>query len=360
MTVSQSSAPRLDLVQDDARQRGLHERDVRKEAYDRGATPRIFRPGDKVLLRTPGMHGKLEEAWEGPYEVTETLNDVNVRICLPGQGKKNKVVHVKLIVPYEDRLAKVCRIVLVAEDDGCDLVAGKLVGDVLGTEQEADVSRLAETWKEIFTDAPGLTSVLTHAINTECHLPIRSPPYAVSAAKLPGVRHEIGLLCRSGIIVPSRSPWSSPIVPILKPDGSIRLCVDYRKLNSITVPDPYYMPLIDELILKVAEIMFLSKLDMSKGFYHVALEVGDREKTAFVSPVGKFEFVRMPFGLRNAPAMFQLLMDVVLGSCCEFAVPYIDDVLVFSPTWECHMSNLAVVLGCLKDGGLTAKPIVNA
>ena len=139
------------------------------------------------------MHGKLEEAWEGPYEVTETLNDVNVRICLPGRGRKNKVVHVNLIVPFEDRLAKVCRVVLVVEDDGCDLLAGKLVGDALGAEQEADVSRLAETWKEIFTDAPWLTSVLTHALNTECHLPIRSPPYAVSAAKLPGVRHEIEL-----------------------------------------------------------------------------------------------------------------------------------------------------------------------
>ena len=81
------------------------------------------------------------------------------------------------------------------------------------------------------------------------------------------------------------------------------------------------MPLIDELILKVAESKFLSKLDMSKGFYQVALEVGDREKTAFVSPVGKFEFVRMPFGLRNAPVTFQQLMDVVLGSCCEFVVP---------------------------------------
>ena len=117
---------RLDLVWDDARQRGPHERDVRKEAYDRGATPRIFPPGDKVLLRTPGMHGKLEEAWEGPYEVTETFYDVNVRICLPGRGKKNKVVHVNLIVPFVDRLAKVCRVVLVAEDDGCDLDAGKL------------------------------------------------------------------------------------------------------------------------------------------------------------------------------------------------------------------------------------------
>ena len=99
--------------------------------------------------------------------------------------------------------------------------------------------------------------------------------------------------------MPSRSPWTSPIVPIVKSDGSIRMCVDYRKLNNVTVPDPYYIPIIDEL--KVAESRFLSKLDMAKGFYQVELDQDAQAKTAFVSPMGKYQFCRLPFGLRNAP-----------------------------------------------------------
>ena len=130
--------------------------------------------------------------------------------------------------------------------------------------------------------------------------------------------------------MPSYSPWSSPIVPIVKPDGSIRLCVDYRRVNAVTVLDPYYMPLIEELIAKVGESKFLTKLDLAKGFYQVELEAEAQAKTAFVSPVGKFQFTCMPFGLRNALSTFQRLMDVVLVGLDQHALPYIDDILIFS------------------------------
>ena len=100
-------------------------------------------------------------------------------------------------------------------------------------------------------------------------------------------------------------------MPVVKPDGSIRVCIDFRKLNLNTEPDPYFIPVIDELLLRVAESKYLSKLDMAKEFYQVLLAPESRAKTAFVSPVGKFEFVRMPFGLRNAPSTFQRLMDEV-------------------------------------------------
>ncbi len=110
-------------------------------------------------------------------------------------------------------------------------------------------------------------------------------------------------------------------MPIVKPDQSIRLCVDYRKLNTVTTHDPYYIPTVDELISKVGEAAFLTKLDLAKGFYQVSVQESDKEKTAFITPWGKFQFTKMPFGLRNAPSTFQRLMDCVLAGMTSHAVP---------------------------------------
>ena len=105
--------------------------------------------------------------------------------------------------------------------------------------------------------------------------------------------------------------------------------MDFRKLNAITQTDPYCMPLVEELIARVGEAKYLSKMDLSKGFYQVPLAVEDREKTAFITTGGKFEFTRMPFGLRNQPTTFQQLVDGVLGGPEVFAAPYIDDIIIF-------------------------------
>ncbi len=105
-----------------------------------------------------------------------------------------------------------------------------------------------------------------HTIDTGDTHPIRLQPYLISPHKLQGVKKEVQSLLKLGIIEPSSSPWSSPIVPVVKPDQSIRLCIDFRKLNSVTVPDPYYMPRVDELIGKVGEAKFLTKLIMLRDF----------------------------------------------------------------------------------------------
>ncbi len=116
------------------------------------------------------------------------------------------------------------------------------------------------------------------------------------------------------------------------------------------------MPLVEELIGKVGNCGFLSKLDLSKGFYQVEMEESSQEKTAFVTPMGKYQFTRMPFGLRNAPSTFQRLMDLVLCGAEQFAAPYIDDVLVYSTSWSAHLTHLEAVMSRLHSAGLTVKP----
>ena len=119
-------------------------------------------------------------------------------------------------------------------------------------------------------------------------------------------------------------------MPVPKPDGSVRMCVDYRRLNTVTVTDPYYMPTFNELLERIGTSRVLSKFDLSKGYYQVVVESDSIDKTAFISPFGKFGFRRMPFGLKNAPAVFQRLVEQVLQECRKFAAVCIDDIIVFS------------------------------
>ena len=147
---------------------------------------------------------------------------------------------------------------------------------------------------------------------------------------------EVLSLLEQGIVRPSLSPWSSPMVPVRKPDGSVRLCIDFSKVNSITTPDPYAMLLIDDLIDQLGEAKILSKMDLNKGFYQIPLKEADMPKTAFCTPWGKFQFTRMPFGLRKAPAAFQHLMHVVLAGFERFCNAYMDDIIIFSDSWEEH------------------------
>ena len=136
----------------------------------------------------------------------------------------------------------------------------------------------------------------------------------------------------------------------------MRLCIDYRKLNAVTTPDPFAIPLIDCLIDQLGEATSLTKLDMNKGFYQIPVAEADIPKTAFCTPWGKYEFLRMPFGLRNAPATFQRCRNAVLQNMEDFSNAYIDDVIVFSKSWDEHLQDIKKVLISLRRTGLTAKP----
>jgi len=118
---------------------------------------------------------------------------------------------------------------------------------------------------------------------------------------------------KNGIIQPSNSPWASPIVLVRKKDGTLRLCVDYRNLNSVTKPDKFPIPRIDDILDQLGESKYFSTLDMASGYWQIKVSEESQEKTAFITHSGLYEFRVMPFGLTNVPGVFQRLMQIVIG-----------------------------------------------
>ncbi len=175
--------------------------------------------------------------------------------------------------------------------------------------------------------------------------PLRQRPRRLSVRETDVVNAEVEKMLRLGVIRPSVSPWASPVVLVRKKDGEIRFCVDFRALNRRTKKDTYPLPRADAILAAVGEAKIFSCLDLSKGYWQVPMAAASREKTAFSTPRGLFEFVVVPFGLTNAPSAFQRMMDQVLGDlvgrCCHV---FLDDVIVYSRTPEEHLEHLAAVL----------------
>ena len=206
-------------------------------------------------------------------------------------------------------------------------------------------------------DDLGNTTVMKHCIDTGNAVPIRQQPRRVPLPRRDSVRKLLDEMLAKGIISPSKSPWASPIVLVKKKDGSTRFCVDYRKVNTITRKDAYPLPRVDDTLDTLTGSVWFSTIDLKSGYWQVAVEPKDREKTAFCTQEGLFEFNVIPFGLCNAPATFQRLMDCVLaGLQWSNCLVYIDDVIIMGKSFEDHLHNLQQVFDRLHSAGLKLHP----
>ncbi len=203
----------------------------------------------------------------------------------------------------------------------------------------------------------GCTDLIQHPIDTQGHSPIKLPPYRIAITEKSKVLDLITKMQAQGVIRPSASPWSSPVVIVPKKDVSLRFCCDYRCLNNLMKNDVYPLPCTDELLHSFYMAKYFSSLDLMSGFWQIRLSGGDCEKTAFASFCGVYKWMKMPFGLTNAPSTFQCLTDVLLsGLIGTSVVVYIDDIIIFSSSWKEHLQHLREVFDRLLGANLKLKP----
>ena len=327
---------------------------AQSRVYNRGAQPREFGPGDRVLVLVPTSECKFLAKWHGPYEVLEKVGPVNYRVRQPGRRPPIKIYHVNLLKKWKAReaLFAMSPPQVPKRTESTDVH----MGEQLTTPQKQDLQEMVEGHRDVFSPEPGRTTLIQHRIVTERGQKVKLRPYRLPEARRAAVRDEVRAMLQAGVIVESNSGWCSPIVLVPKPDGTLRFCSDFRRLNEISKFDAYPMPRVDELIDRLGKARFITTLDLTKGYWQVPLAPEDREKTAFATPEGLFHYTVLPFGLHGAPATFQRLMDQLLRPHRAYAAAYLDDIVVHSEEWGTHLQQIKAVLRTLRGAGLTANP----
>lgn len=234
---------------------------------------------------------------------------------------------------------------LVRVGNSADEVDRKRLFEILNKYKHC----FASTLKEL-----GCTNAAEMTIEINSKRPIVYRPYRLSHKEREQVRTMVSEMIEADVIRESTSEYASPIILVRKKDGKLRLCIDYRMLNSVTVKERYPMPIIEDEIARLSGQAYFISLDLASGYYQVPIAEASKSLTAFVTPDGQYEFNRMPFGLANAPAVFQRMMHKVLGSArYTEATAYIDDVLIYGRDKEECLSRLENVLSLLEKANLT-------
>ncbi|CAF1509572.1 unnamed protein product, partial [Didymodactylos carnosus] len=280
---------------------------------------------------------------------TTTMNDGNnSENFLIGASALTRCAEIFLIkVSFDSVAATTC----TTSDDN-DGVPTRVV--------QNQVDDLLKNYKDVFPDKlPGLPPErdVDHEIKiTSDANPQSQQPYRMSPLELDKLKRQLAILIDKGYIRPSKSPWGAPVLFAKKKDGSLRMCVDYRALNKVTIKNKYPLPRIDELLDRLGGAKVFSRIDLRSGYHQIRVKSEDIEKTAFRTRYGHFEFVVMPFGLTNAPPTFMKLMNSIFYEHLDsFIIVFIDDILIFSKNEEEHLKHLQTTLDILRKNNLYAK-----
>lgn len=370
--------------------------------------PRQIKVGEKVLVLLPTDKNKLLMQLKGPFPVTRKINDFDYKVLVKG---KEKIYHINLLRKYVERhqneeeegegetdtdeeemgaIESVCVAVIeetdgnlpgseVSEDTSLEpnspdeycrrqmkvelpsLEAKETIADVninpeLTEKQRGELLQLLQQYPDVLTDIPGDTNLAEHDIKLTSTEPVRSRPYPVPHAMRETVKEEIRKMLDMGIIYRVDSPYASPIVIVQKPgQKSSRFCIDYRKLNKITVFDSEPIGNADDIFAKLSKSKYLSKLDLAKGYWQIPVKEEYQKYTAFISTEGLFAFRKMPFGMVNAGATFCRMMRKLLQGMKEIE-NFVDDIIEHTEEWDVHLTVLRELLDRLRKARLTVKP----
>ena len=215
--------------------------------------------------------------------------------------------------------------------------------------------QLLSEYSDIFSDMPGLTDIAEHGITLTTEKPIRRKPYPVPYSKVGAIETEVRKMMALDVIEPSQSPYCSPLMLVKKTDGTFRPVIDFRQVNRVTVFDAEPMPNPEVVFAKLAHDKVFSTFDFCKGYWQIPMVAADKQKTAFSSSQGLFQFRRMPFGLVNAGATYGRMMRRLLDGLPDVD-NYVDDVIVHSSTWKSHLGTLRALFARVRQASLAVKP----
>ncbi|GFS83510.1 retrovirus-related Pol polyprotein from transposon 297 [Trichonephila clavipes] len=208
----------------------------------------------------------------------------------------------------------------------------------------------------MFSNNPGLTNLVEHEIQLVSDQPVRTKPYRMSHRQNEILKNEINRMLKLGIIELGESDYMSPMILVEVAGKEPRPCIDYRKLNGIIRTEYFPLPNIEERVEKVSAAKFITVFDLSKGYWQIPLSKTAQRYAAFCTSFGTYRPLRMSFRLKNAPYFFSKLMAELLNGLEDFVVPYLDDIAIFSDTWESHIKHIETVLQRIKRAKLTIKP----
>ena len=349
-----------------------------KKHYDRKAKVRSFSPGDKVLVFLPIPGHPLSAKYHGPYEVELKLSEVNYLIKTPDKRKRNRVCHINMLKLYSPRdievvtqdTPRVAPVVSLAKiPTDLPTIEHKFAenklknsetlnnfGDKvahLSPKDREEIIDLITEFTSLFSDVPRQTHLIKHdVVVLDDARPIKQHPYRINPIQLENIRREINYMLENGIVEESDSEWSSPCVMVPKADHTFRFCTDYRKVNELTKTDSYPIPRIDDLIDKIGDAKFVTKIDLLSAYYQIPLTPRAQEISSFVTPDGLYKYKVMPFGLKNAPASFQRLINTLTQGIPQCNA-YLDDIVVYSTDFQTHMTQLRTLFKRLDQANLT-------
>ncbi|XP_076465997.1 uncharacterized protein LOC143297483 [Babylonia areolata] len=343
-----------------------------KRHFDAKAKRREFAEGSRVLLLRPSKHNKLELEWQGPYTVLRRvgLADYCVQV-----GTKEKLYHANLLKQYVERIPQMSLAIAVVDDGEIweetrtverdipliSLEASEgpedVVVDPTNPSLKEAVLKLVREFGDVLTDLPGRTNLETCSLQLNSDTPLRTKQYPLPFSQREVIQKEVDQMLKMGVIEPSSSPYTSPIVLVKKRDGKVRFCVDFRRVNKVTTFDAEPMPDVETLFAKLAGKKVFSKLDLSKGYWQIPMEEADRPKTAFSTPQSPFQWRVMPFGLETASAVFSRMMRrLILPLGLSEVDNFMDDMIIASVDEASHLPLLRAVFHRLRECNLTARP----
>ena len=370
--------------------------------YNLRSADKHFTCGDQVLILQPdSTKSRLFSRWKGPAVITAEKSPYSYEVELDGKCSllhanqlrkfyqvQSDMINAVSCMSYDAFIADeystlqsadiaTCAIVHEKDEDFGPLGFGETSdldsdpnGEVLPSQkldqaalahlkgnQQSEILRVLDKYPSVFSETPGLVTVVEHAIPTTSDFrPKQLRPYRVPDRLQGEVHRQVSQLLDLGFIKPSTSPMASPVVCVMKGQGGkdgVRIVVDYRYLNKYTEGDAYPFPLIDEVVQRIGNATFISTFDARSGYWQTRVREEDQWKTAFICDDGLFEWTRTAFGMKSSGSTFVRAVQRILQPIKAFTDSYVDDMAVISDTWELHLSHVDQFLHTIEKSGMT-------